>query len=105
MPVRKVLWVITLLVATVVSLQEFTVAAKWERHTQAGKTALAAGDYVEAEAQFRQALDLAKKFQPGDPRFSASLDNLGTLYQVQTKNIESGTPYERKRTSEIPGKV
>ncbi len=103
MRVRWGLWIISILLGTLIFLQAFTDNARWERHTRAGKLAVSVGNYAEAEKQFQAALVQAKSFGAGDPRFRESLNNLGMLYQTETKNAQSAPLYGRK--AEPPARV
>jgi tetratricopeptide (TPR) repeat protein len=57
--------------------------ARWESHTNTARTALAQGQYAEAEQQFLAALKVATDFAPDDPRLATSFSNLATFYHTQ----------------------
>src|SRR5258707_816400 len=54
--------------------------ATWEAAHKAGWTALNAGRYDEAEAQFRTAEGLSRAFGPRDSRRATSYDDLAFLF-------------------------
>jgi tetratricopeptide (TPR) repeat protein len=55
----------------------------WVRRTSAGLGALQAGQYQKAEKELKAALQKAEKFDQGDGRLAASLENLSNLYLVK----------------------
>ena len=57
----------------------------WEYHTSAGEYAYASGNLERAEAEFREALEIAQGFPPPDRRVERSLENLARLYEHQQR--------------------
>ncbi len=66
-------------------------AAKWEECTRIGRDALEAGDYAEAESQFKSALAQARQLGESDRRYALSLKNLRDAYHAEGKFKEAGT--------------
>ncbi len=75
-----------MIVITAVLLAANVAAAQsaWSIHKRAGEYAFARGDLERAEAEFRQALEIASGFPPGDRRLEASLSNLARLYEHES---------------------
>ena len=67
----------------------------WERHIQASVAAYQQGNYGEAEAQIRLALEAAKAFGPDDLRLATTLNNLAVLYDEQGRYAEAEPLYKR----------
>ena len=67
----------------------------WEESMAAGMQAFDEGRYAEATRLFLVALKEAEKFGEQDPRFAASLNNLGLLYQAQGQYAQAEPLYER----------
>jgi tetratricopeptide (TPR) repeat protein len=64
-------------------------AGNWEQANRAGDAAYNAGNYAEAEKQFKQALSEAETFPANDKRLATTVFNLGVLYQVEEKNDQA----------------
>jgi tetratricopeptide (TPR) repeat protein len=69
-------------------------AVAWVRATDSGLDALQLGDLDGAEAHFRNAVDLAKKFPADDVLLATSYDNLGQVYQYQGRLKDAEKTYE-----------
>ena len=67
----------------------------WETANEAGARLYQKGHCVEAEQQFRKALQEAEKFVPQDSRVAVVLNNLGSLSHNQGERSEATGYYER----------
>src|SRR5437016_6114292 len=67
----------------------------WELHISAGIEAYQQGDYGKAEEEWQAALREAEEFDPEDPRFATSLNNLAELYRAQGKYAEAEPLYKK----------
>ncbi|MFQ5929483.1 MAG: tetratricopeptide repeat protein, partial [Acidobacteriota bacterium] len=67
----------------------------WESAIAAGKSALRAGQYAEAEKMFLAALEEAEKLGSEDPRLAMSLENLANLYRVRGRYAAAEPLYRR----------
>ncbi len=61
----------------------------WEERMEGGWTAHQNGDYVEAETQFRAAVEQAERFADEDPRRANSLNGLALLYYAQGRYADA----------------
>ena len=68
---------------------------RWEVCLRAGKNALEAGKYEEAEKQLKTALDQASKMKSGDPRVANISCALAELYYTQ-KQFEKAEQYYKQ---------
>lgn len=71
------------------------VVKMWERYNTLGQQAMSQGKPVDAEAQFKLALQEAESAGPNDPRIVTSLNNLGNCYRQQGKFAEAEPCYKR----------
>lgn len=69
----------------------------WSARYQAGRTAFAESRFAEAEQAFRQALDLAGAFPPGDRRFDRTLHQLAQLHVLQGQLAQAESLYQHLR--------
>ena len=69
--------------------------ATWEEAKRRGTDLQLRGKYIEAETAFREALRIAERYGSSDPRVSASLSNLATLYQDLGRFSEAEKLYRK----------
>jgi tetratricopeptide (TPR) repeat protein len=62
---------------------------RWKELDQAGAKALAEGRPIDAEKNWKSALQLAERFGPDDGRLTISLNNLAEFYQNEGKYTEA----------------
>ena len=73
----------------------FPPKSPWATSNNAGRKALDAGCYDQAEKQFISALRAAEEFGPSDGRLATSLNNLAWLYQLQARYEEAEPLHQR----------
>jgi tetratricopeptide (TPR) repeat protein len=83
----------------VYSQSEVAEEVRWKELDGTGGKALAEGRTADAEKAWKDAVQIAQRFGPGDGRFIISLNNLGELYQSQGKYADA-EPY-RQRALEL----
>jgi tetratricopeptide (TPR) repeat protein len=69
--------------------------APWEEWNEAGLHAFRSGDYSEAEAHFRRAVEEAEKTDPGGVAVAKSLNNLAEACRTQRKYAEAEGVYRQ----------
>ncbi len=69
--------------------------SEWEKQDNAGKDALKAGKFADAETQFKAAVETAKKLPPGDSRLINSLNHLASAYSRQSRLTEAEQIYKQ----------
>ncbi len=69
--------------------------ATWEMRIAAATYAFLQGDEVEAETQFRAAIEQAEKFAADDPRRARSLNELAVVYSAQGRYADAEPLYKR----------
>src|ERR1700757_453841 len=69
--------------------------SQWETNNTAGIQAFRLRNYADAETFFNNAFHQAEQFGDRDPRFAASLNNLGSLRQAENKYTEAESLYHR----------
>ncbi len=67
----------------------------WDGLIGAGREALKVNAFSDAERYFEEALELAERFPPGDPRLGRSLNNLAALYYKQ-EDYDRAEPLMRR---------
>lgn len=67
----------------------------WERYNIAGQQAMSQGKPIEAENQFKLALQEAEAAGANDPRIPQSLNNLANCYRQQGKFADAEPVYQR----------
>ena len=67
----------------------------WTTYIEAGKKALGAGDYAEAEKMYLLALKTAEEYGPSDTKLATSLNNLAVLYRTQGRDADA-EPLQRR---------
>lgn len=79
----------------------------WDRFTEAGQKAQEQGRYRDAEKKYKEALQAIESSNAQDPRLGISLNNLGVLYQVQAKYLESESMFHKaiEHLEKSPGPV
>lgn len=69
--------------------------AEWEKQDNAGKDALKAGKFADAETQFKAAIATAKKLPPGDSRLINSMNHLASAYSRQNRLPDAELVYKQ----------
>ena len=80
---------VVLLHLALVSAPACTLDTTWAERIERGQSAYQYGDYVEAETQFRAAVEQAETFADEDPRRANSLNGLALLYYAQGRYADA----------------
>lgn len=87
--IRRTLFAAAVLVAAGAAAQ-----GSWQGHMAAAERWFALGNVKQAESQFRAALKLANGFPPGDRRLEETLEELGRLYENESRLDKAQPLYE-----------
>ena len=67
----------------------------WASTKQSGLDAMDNGNFVEAEKQFEKAANDAQVFGAKDPRLAATLNNLASAYEKESKYVQAEETYKK----------
>jgi tetratricopeptide (TPR) repeat protein len=69
--------------------------SSWERYNIAGQQALSAGKPLDAEAQFKLAIQEAESMGPNEPKIAQSMSALANAYRQQGKYADAEPMYKK----------
>jgi tetratricopeptide (TPR) repeat protein len=69
--------------------------SSWERYNIAGQQALSAGKPLDAETQFKLAIQEAESMGPNEPKIATSMSALANAYRQQGKYADAEPMYKK----------
>ncbi|MBX9770151.1 MAG: tetratricopeptide repeat protein, partial [Candidatus Obscuribacterales bacterium] len=93
---RKIAWsTVGLCGALIFTSVASARGSDWQSSFELGRRAFADGRYMQAEEEFRSALESAESFGKSDPRLSETLTALAELYEKEGKWTQAEAIYWR----------